>query len=122
MNIPVALLPKVRSEDLMRACGSMPCALRIASFAGLPCAAQGTVVGCHLPVTGKGVATKVTDLAVAAGCMTCHDMLDGRDPRGALVRDRYPADYARRLLNALVETQARWIGMGLINGTDWEII
>ena len=107
------LLPKVRSEVIMQAADGQPCSLRIASFVGRTC--QGSVVGCHLPVIGRGVATKATDLAVAFGCQACHDILDGRNQNvQAAIIDKYPAAYANRLLNALVETQARLVGMGII--------
>ena len=79
-----ALLPKVRSDAIMQAMGHYPCTLRISSFIpGHDCSAQSTVVGAHLPVIGKGIGTKVTDLAVAAACKNCHDLIEGRDHRGA---------------------------------------
>jgi len=122
VTIPIAFLPKVRSDRIMQAMHQMPCSLRIATFIGLPCAPMDTNVGCHLPVSGKGIATKVTDLAVACGCATCHDLLDGRDARGATIRDTYPAAYGQRLLNALVETQARLVAIGIIQVPDAEIV
>lgn len=110
-----ALLPKVRSDAIMDAANGQPCSLRIASFVGLSCSGPSTVVGCHLPVTGRGVATKATDLAVAFGCQTCHDILDGRNQNALeVIRDRYPAAFTSRLLEGLVETQARLVGMGVI--------
>lgn len=117
-----ALLAKVRSDGLMSSINGMPCALRIASFAGMPCAHQSTVVGCHLPGIGKSMGSKVSDIHVAAGCHTCHDMLDGRNPRGNFIRENYPAAYGERLLLALAETQARWIEMGAIIVPDGRIV
>jgi hypothetical protein len=115
------LLPKVRSEAIMAAADGQPCSLRIASFVGLSCA--GSVVGCHLPVIGKGISTKVTDLAVAFGCHICHEILDGRAQNlQEQIIDKYPAAYANRLLNALVETQARLVGMGIITVEGAEVI
>lgn len=110
------LLPKVRSEAIMQAMQHFPCALRISSFIpGRKCAPQATVVGCHLPTIGKGMGTKVTDLAVAAGCQHCHDLLDGRDRAGAdYLMQNYPTAVATRITDALVETQARLVGMGII--------
>ena len=110
-----ALLPKVRSDAIMRAANGQPCSLRIASFVGMQCSGPSTVVGCHLPVTGRGVATKPTDLAVAFGCFVCHEIVDGRaqNLREQII-DRYPAAYVTRLLEGLVETHARLVGMGVI--------
>lgn len=107
------MLPKVRSEGLLREIATHPCSLRLASFLGLPCAPRNTVVPCHLPVIGKGIATKVSDLFVVAGCQTCHDLLDLRHGKGGFeLRERYPRAYMERLLFALCETQARLIGSG----------
>lgn len=117
------MLPKVRSKSLLQACRHMPCTLRIASFVGQSCAAQSTVVPCHLPTIGKGTSTKVSDLFVAAGCLHCHDIIDGRQQRilETIVSD-YPAAFADRLMRGNHETIARWVGMGLITGEDWEIV
>lgn len=117
-----ALLPKVRSPLLMSSINGMPCSLRIASFVGLPCAHEATVVGCHLPGIGKSMGSKVSDLHVAAGCQTCHDLIDGRDKRIEFIRANYPAALAERLLLALAETQARQVALGNITGPDWRIV
>ena len=107
----------------MASASGQPCSLRIASFIGLSCSGTETVVGCHLPVTGRGVATKATDLAVAFGCQTCHDILDGRNQNAlAVIREKYPAALGFRLLDALVETQARLVGMGLISVPDMKVV
>ena len=117
-----ALLPKVRSKALMAAANGQPCSLRIASFVGLSCSGIETVVGCHLPVIGRGVATTATYLAVAFGCQTCHEILDGRNQNAlAVIRDKYPAAFGFRLLDALVETQARLVGMGLLTVDGMEV-
>lgn len=110
------LLPKVRSPALMQMMQHLPCTLRISSFIpGRRCAGQDTVVGCHLPTIGKGLGTKVTDLAVVAGCFSCHSLLDGRDRAGAdYLIANYPTAVATRLTDALVETQARLVGAGII--------
>lgn len=108
-------LPKVRSKKLLAACAFMPCTPRISSFIpGHKCSPQNTVIPAHLPVFGKGVNTKVTDMAVCAACFNCHDLMDGRDPRWSYLMENYPAAVMSRLLNALVETHARAIGMKLI--------
>lgn len=116
------LLPKVRSPLLMSSIAGMPCSLRIASFVDLPCAPEATVVGCHIEGIGKSLGSKVSDLHVAAGCHTCHDILDLRDPRGIFIRENYPAAYYQRLLLALAETQARQVGLGNITGPDWRVV
>jgi hypothetical protein len=77
---------------------------------------------CHLPVHGKGVSTKVCDLQMACGCMTCHGLLDAADPAGLMIRERYPHAFYERLFLAHAETISRWVHLGLLNGTDWEII
>lgn len=126
------LLPKVRSEVLLRSisgelpggetCQPFPCSLRIASFLGLPCSPIETVVGAHQPTIGKGAATKVSDIFAAAGCRLCHDLLDGRDPRIHLIAEKYPYALAERIMKAGHETQARWVGLGLIQVVGGEII
>ena len=118
------LLPKVRSDMIMAAAAGMPCALRISSlYPGHKCSGSNTTVSCHLPVTGKGTGTKVTDLAVVFGCSHCHDILDGRD--GAkldYIKGKYPSALLDRMLNGLVETQARLLGEAIIFVNDGEII
>jgi hypothetical protein len=120
-----ALLPKVRSDTLLRSTRHMPCALRVASFyPGHRCAAEDTVVPCHLDRTiGKGIGTKVSDLFVVAGCAHCHDILDGRDvTRRAYILENYPTAFVERCLKGLAETQSRWVDMGALVGEDWEVV
>jgi hypothetical protein len=100
----------------------MPCSLRIAGFIGLPCAPQSTVVGCHVGSLGKGTATKVSDLSIAAGCSTCHDLIDGRDNRIDYIRKHYPLALGEQVLRAVNETQARWVEMGLLTAQGQEVI
>jgi hypothetical protein len=111
-----ALLPKVRSRTILDAIAGMPCALRVSSFyPGYRCAHADTVVGCHLPVAGKSMGSKVSDLSVAAGCKHCHDIIDRRDTmRVRYIEEKYPTAFAMRLLEGLHETQSRWYGLGLI--------
>lgn len=108
------LLPKVRSHDLIMATHSYPCELRISSFLGLPC--HGDVMSVHIDFApGKGVATKVTDLAVVAGCDRCHRLLDGRDKVGwEVIRAKYAAPLYLQVIRALVATQARLVADGII--------
>jgi hypothetical protein len=118
------LLPKIRSEALRQSAIDMPCTLRIAGFIGLPCSSRMTNVMAHLPVHGKGVATKVSDLHMVCGCRVCHDLLDyERDPRGAAIREKYPHAFWERLFKAHAETLSRWVALGLIPmGEDWEVV
>lgn len=116
------MLPKVRSEDLRQSARQMPCTLRIGTFIGIPCRSTSTNVMCHLPVHGKGIGTKVSDLHMACGCNVCHDLLDHRDERGMMIRERFPHAYYEQLFKANAETLSRWVQMGLITGTDWEIV
>lgn len=124
MIINPYLLPKIRSPALMASMDGMPCTLRIASFIpGRKCSHQSTVVGCHLPTIGKGMGTKVTDLAVTAGCQACHDLLDGRDRAGAdYLIANYPTAVQARMTDALVETHARLVVAGYEWGADWEVL
>lgn len=117
------LLPKVRSAALLDACRSMDCTLRIASFIpGHSCAPQATVVPCHVGRLGRGTATKVSDLSVAAGCRACHDLIDGRDKRLWEIMDRYPAAFVERVMLGVFETQAQWVGLGLLSAPGMEIV
>lgn len=118
------MLPKVRSPELMRLIREEfdVCTLRISSFIpGRKC--RGGICGCHLPTIGKGMGTKVTDLAVVAGCHACHDLLDGRDRAGAdYLIANYPTAVATRMTDGLVETHSRLIEMGYVWGADWVIV
>jgi hypothetical protein len=119
-----ALLPKVRSEALTRACQHMPCALRIASFVpGHTCSGDDTVVGAHLPVFGKGTGTKVSDLFIVAACWQCHEILDGRDKRAHdYIAYHYPTAMLQRMLNGLAETQSRFVMLSLLTAANMEVI
>ena len=81
------------------------------------------MVACHLPTIGKGIGTKVTDLAVVAGCSSCHALLDGVDKAGwAYLVENYSAAVQARITDALVETHARLVAAGYEWGADWEVI
>lgn len=117
------LLPKVRSDAIMDAMKHYPCTLRIANFIpGHVCAAESTVVGAHLPVSGKGMGTKVTDMAVVAACKHCHDLIDGVDARVNWIADAYPAALHMRYLSALTETQAMLVRDLIIEIPDGDIV
>lgn len=109
------MLAKVRSDALTESCRDMPCTLRIGTFIGIPCSGPDTVVGAHLPVFGKGMATKVSDIHIIAGCFSCHNLLDWeRDPRGAIIAERYPDAFWNQVFRAYCETISRWVHAGLI--------
>ena len=110
------MLPKVRSDKLMAAMQNYPCTLRVSSlYPGYQCAHQSTVVGCHIGGLGKGVSTKVTDLAVAAGCSHCHAIIDMVDSkRWGFITSRYPTAFMERVLLGLIETHARLVIDGII--------
>ena len=116
MATSLYLLPKVRSDHIMASAMGQPCALRIASFIpGRRCGAENTTVCAHLPVFGKGTSTKVTDIATAYSCDACHDIIDGRDPKAwAYIVDHFPAAVVERMLQGLVETQARLVEQEII--------
>ena len=109
-------MTKVRSEHLMKAANGKPCTLRISSFfPGYSCS-DGTTVGCHLPVGGKGTSTKETHLAVAFGCSHCHDILDGRDwKRAEYIVEKYPSAFAPDAYNC----GERSIKTGWPRGRTW---
>lgn len=115
------LLPKVRSDLLMQTIrGQFPCTARVSSFfPGHRCSDVSTVVGCHLPVGpsgGKGVSTKVTDLAVLAGCFNCHQIIDGVDrERANWIEEKYASAFMHRLLCGLVETHSMLLDAGVIS-------
>lgn len=116
------MLPKVRSDDLTGSCSRYTCTLMLGSFGGIRCSPPDTVVPCHIPTIGKGVSTKVSDLFVAAGCFTCHELLDGRDPRGARLKALYPGAWHEQILRAMCITQSLWIRDGLLIVPDGEIV
>lgn len=106
------MLPKIRSKKLKDACADMPCTLRIASIFGGSCSPQNTVVGAHLPLSGRGWNTKGSEINIAAACFTCHDLIDGR----RITRDEPDQQILlwQRIAEAHAETLARWIGMDLV--------
>ena len=110
------MMEKVRSDDIMAGAAGSPCTLRVSSlYPGHRCSGDDTVVNCHLPVIGKGVSTKVTDMAAAFGCFHCHQILDGVDrQRREYIETRFPTLYVMRMLNGLVETHALLIAQEII--------
>ena len=118
------MFTKVRSKAIMASANGATCSLRIASFIpGLRCAGDDTTVGAHLPVWGKGTSTKVTDLAVAHSCETCHRLLDNPSPRELAYIEMYcAAPFMERLLHGLTETHAQLLDAGVIIVPDGELI
>lgn len=119
-----SLLPKVRSRSLLDTVRDMPCTLRIAGFVpGGACSPQSTVVPCHVKSAGKSMASKSSDLHVVAACHACHEIMDWRDKKGAdYIADRYAAALAWQVVNAIYETQHRWVAMGMIDVKGAEIV
>lgn len=110
------MLSKVRSKAIMRSAAGKPCTLRISNFyPGHRCSGPETTVGTHLPVWGKGISTKTTDMAVAYGCQHCHDILDGVDiKRRDYLIQNFSSAVMERLLHGLTETHAIMIEEGVI--------
>jgi hypothetical protein len=118
------MLPKLRSDQIMASAAGQECTLRIASFLpGHRCSGNNTTIGAHLPVFGKGMSTKVTDMAVVYCCANCHAILDGVDYKAAeYIRENYAAAAAMRMLNALVETHALLIEQGILIVKDGRLV
>lgn len=97
----------VRSKALRDSARGERCTLRIP---GVCCGDSDTVVLCHLPFGGRGVARKAPDNHAAYGCRSCHDALDGR---GGHDVDR--AELYECALRGIAETQARMREKGLVS-------
>lgn len=123
LDLKPHMMPKVRSPLIMATAAGIPCTIRIASFIpGLRCEHPSTTVACHLPVGGKGMSTKETDLAVAFGCAHCHALLDGHNAAGhAYLMEHHPAAVMQQLLRAHVMTMTILVEEGIISIKDAEI-
>ncbi|MGL6209697.1 MAG: nuclease domain-containing protein [Paracoccaceae bacterium] len=102
------LLPKVRSDLLMASAQAQPCCLRLPGICNHD---RSTTVMAHLPGIGKSMGSKVSDIHGSFACAACHSAIDnfGWEKRGltaAIVLDA--------MLRGHAETQARWVGMGLL--------
>lgn len=111
-----ALLPKVRSEKLMKAARGQPCSLRLPGICNHD---DSTTVHGHLPGIGKSARSKVSDIHAAHVCFACHAAIDNHafEKRGltsAIVLDA--------MLRGLAETQARWVLDGLLIVPGSEVI
>lgn len=119
------LLPKIRSEVLMDAIGGklpggvrtqpMPCTVRISGMVpGHRCASRETVVGAHTGNLGKGMSTKVSDIAVVAACMHCHNLIDMTDSRWWWLMDHRCFETMNRIITAQHETLAMLVDLEII--------
>lgn len=118
-------LPRVESPLLRSAPGDLhgPCAGRFGLFLGLPCWSQDTVVGAHFECgVGGGMSIKTTDLGIMWLCGFCHDLHDGRDPRGMTIREKYPEAFFKQVLRAVMETQTMLVESGRIIIPDGHLI
>lgn len=110
------LLPKIRSEKLTKSAKGQPCSLRLPMICNRD---DETTVLAHLPVIGKGMGTKVSDLFGAFACSSCHDAIDRHTyEKAGLTR----AQVYQAMLWGLCETQSRWVGMGLIEVKGMELL
>lgn len=116
INVSVVLLPKVRSDAIMKAAAGMPCSLRLP---GICNHTNATVVFCHLPGLGKSHASKVSDIHGAFGCSACHTAIDTHSYQKRGLTDAIVLD---AMLRGLCETQARLIGLGIIKVKGGRII
>lgn len=118
------MLPKVRSEAIMDMAEGAPCTLRLCSFfTPYRCSSEATTVGAHMPVFGKGVSTKVTDLAVVFACGRCHDIQSGVDlERYNWLTEKYPSVLPTRIMHAMAETWTFLVLQGVIVIPDAEIL
>lgn len=77
----------------------------------------------HLPIWGKGMSTKTTDMAAVAGCFRCHEILDARDIRRTdYLIQHAPSLLAERMTHAITETHALLIERGIIQVPDAEML
>jgi len=121
---PPHMLPKVRSNAIMAMANGAPCTLRLCSyFAPYQCSDETTTVGCHMPVAGKGISSKATDLAVVFACSRCHAIQEGADlERYNWLTEKYPSVLPTRIMNALVESWTMMVMQGVIVIPDGEMI
>ena len=89
--------------------------MRIAGLVpGHRCASRETVVGAHTGNLGKGMSTKVSDIAVVAACMNCHALLDMADSRWFWLMDHRCFETMKRIITARDETLAMLVDQEII--------
>lgn len=87
----------------------MPCHLRLP---GICCHNPETTVLAHLRVPGlAGTSFKPADVCAVFACRTCHDVIDGRAPVDAALREVLP----RYILDGHLRTLDYWWSNGLLN-------
>ena len=123
MNENPHMITKVRSDALRKSATEMPCWLKLSGFTGKRCAPRDTNVMCHLPVHGKGMSTKVSDLHMVCGCSACHDLLDfERNQEGRRIKELYPQAYWEQLFKAAALTQSAWLELGYLVVPDGDLL
>lgn len=124
MNLNPHMMTKVRSKKIMASANGEPCSIGLTSMIpGRRCGGANTTVSAHLPVPGKGMSSKVTDIATAHGCHDCHAIIDGVDRAGLkYLMDNYPSAAFQQMLNGLAWTQSKWIDQGLLVVPDGRLI
>lgn len=65
----------IRSKNYLAGSRGQPCAFEIP---GVCSGGTDTTVPCHLRDETFGMAEKADDTSVADGCVSCHDVMDGR--------------------------------------------
>ena len=90
---------KVRSKAIRQAARGKPCTLRLPGCMG----GTETTVLAHLPMGGKGVGTKGSDIWAVFACASCHDVLDGRKAGQCTAEDMMRALY--KTLHRLIEDE-----------------
>jgi predicted CxxxxCH...CXXCH cytochrome family protein len=71
-----------------------------------------TVVFCHFPSEGHGIALKSPDWWGADACIACHDVIDSRNPQA--VRDLGWAEIEKCKWRGMFRTLKRRIEQGLV--------
>lgn len=104
---------KIRSGKYRKAASGQPCTLEIL---GVCTHDPATTVLAHLPIEGKGTATKVDDTAACDACLACHQVIDGPSTG-------WPAgEYAHRewyMLRALSRTIRNRVLRGILTLEDF---
>lgn len=99
----------IRSKAITQAAKGQACTLEIP---GACLYGTETTVPCHSPLPEDRNGTKSSDLAVAFGCMGCHDVADRRAKvNGGFISDDDQRYYIHR---GIMRTQARLVEMGIV--------
>lgn len=99
----------IRSKKLRESARGEDCQLQIHPYCnGNP----ETVVLCHLPSDGHGIAMKSPDHWAVYGCSACHAVIDSQNPQA--VRELGWEEISRCMMRGLYRTQERLIEKGLL--------